>query len=124
MTLIDPGTPAVRGDDALLDVIATGQPVAGSGLTSELVSWREWVHEDSDRVLVDADTALTMIASGRDRGSRRMCASVVVVLIGLVAGAVMVGSLFGLVSRCAAAGDLLYPVREVLYHYPDPTCGE
>ncbi|MGH3945244.1 MAG: anti-sigma-D factor RsdA [Pseudonocardiaceae bacterium] len=110
---------AVQADDVLLDMLGSAGRIPGNvsdidgELTRVLEAWRREVHADSDRLLVDADTALAVISAAR-RPSRRRNP-----IFGPVAAAaavmVIAFSSVGLLAKSAQPGDNLWGVTEVLY---------
>lgn len=119
MTAVD--LAAVQADDALLDQLGehwrTPEDVNGE-LARLLAAWRWEIRADSDRALVDTDTALAVISAARPRPPRRPSAPRVIAAA--VATLVLAASALGIASWSARPGDWLYPVREVLYGI----CGE
>jgi hypothetical protein len=115
---------AVQADDALLDMLGgagrtprdadidVDVDVDGE-LASVLVAWRREVHVDSNRLLVDTDTALAVISAARRPARRRGP------LFGPIAAAaavlVIAFSAVGLVAKSAQPHDQLWGVTQVLY---------
>jgi hypothetical protein len=107
---------AVQADDALLDMLGGAGCTPGDvddELASVLVAWRREVHADSNRLLVDTETALAVISAARRPVRRRSP------LFGPVAAAaavlVIAFSAVGLVAKSAQPNDQLWGVTEVLY---------
>jgi len=111
---------AVQADDALLDMLGGAGRTPGDididvdgELTSVLVAWRREVHVDSNRLLVDTDTALAVISAARRPARRRGP------LFGPIAAAaavlVIAFSAVGLVAKSAQPNDQLWGVTQVLY---------
>jgi hypothetical protein len=107
---------AVQADDTLLDMLGsaghTPDDVDGE-LASVLVAWRREVHADSNRLLVDTESALVVICAARRRGRRRSP------IFGPIAAAaavlVIAFSAVGLVAKSAHPNDQLWGVTQVLY---------
>lgn len=107
---------AVQADDALLDMLGsvghTPDDVDGE-LASVLVAWRREVHADSNRLLVDTETALAVISAARRPARRRSP------IFGPIAAAaavlVIAFSAVGLVAKSAHPNDQLWGVTQVLY---------
>ena len=115
---------AVTETDLLLDQLGDPRAPARDDLAGvdgelarTLVGWRVEVHTDSIRELVDVDTALAAIQSTSTTPRYRMSfqADLIATVIAIV---LIVGSLLGLVAYSAEVGDLLYPLRELLYGGP------
>ena len=111
---------AVQADDALLDMLGGAGHTPGDTdidvdgeLASVLVAWRREVHVDSNRLLVDTDTALAVISAARRPARRRGP------LFGPIAAAatvlVIAFSAVGLVAKSAQPNDQLWGVTQVLY---------
>lgn len=111
---------AVQADDALLDMLGGAGHTPGDTdidvdgeLASVLVAWRREVHVDSNRLLVDTDTALAVISAARRPARRRGP------LFGPIAAAaavlVIAFSTVGLVAKSAQPNDQLWGVTQVLY---------
>ncbi|HSL06523.1 MAG TPA: anti-sigma-D factor RsdA [Pseudonocardiaceae bacterium] len=111
---------AVQADDALLDMLGGAGRTPGDTdidvdgeLASVLVAWRREVHVDSNRLLVDTDTALAVISAARRPARRRGP------LFGPIAAAatvlVIAFSAVGLVAKSAQPNDQLWGVTQVLY---------
>ncbi|MGH3872265.1 MAG: hypothetical protein ACRDSR_12265 [Pseudonocardiaceae bacterium] len=110
---------AIQADDLLLDLLGGAGRVSSDvddvdgELTRVLVAWRREVHADSNRLLVDADTALSVISAARRPIRRRSP------IFGPVAAAaavlVIAFSSVGLLAKSAHPGDNLWPVTETLY---------
>ena len=111
---------AVQADDALLDMLGGAGRTPGDididvdgELTSVLVAWRREVHVDSNRLLVDTDTALAVISAARRPARRRGP------LFGPIAAAaavlVIAFSAVGLVAKSAQPNDQFWGVTQVLY---------
>lgn len=107
---------AVQADDVLLDMLGSAGCTPGNvdgELTRVLATWRREVHADSDRLLVDTDTALAVISAARRPVRRRNP------IFGPVAAAaavmVIAFSGVGLLAKSAQPGDNLWGVTEVLY---------
>ena len=111
---------AVQADDALLDMLGGGGRTPGDTdidvdgeLASVLVAWRREVHVDSNRLLVDTDTALAVISAARRPARRRGP------LFGPIAAAaavlVIAFSAVGLVAKSAQPNDQFWGVTQVLY---------
>ncbi|MGQ0718917.1 MAG: anti-sigma-D factor RsdA [Pseudonocardiales bacterium] len=111
---------AVQADDVLLDMLGSAGRTPGSNvsdvdgeLTRVLADWRREVHADSNRLLVDTDTALAVISAARRPVRRRSP------IFGPVAAAaavmVIAFSGVGLLAKSAQPGDNLWGVTEVLY---------
>ncbi|MGH3885626.1 MAG: anti-sigma-D factor RsdA [Pseudonocardiaceae bacterium] len=107
---------AVQADDVLLDMLGSGGPTPGDAddeLTRVLAAWRRDVHADSNRLLVDTDTALAVISAARRPIRRRGP------IFGPIAAAaavfVIAFSAVGLLAKSAQPGDNLWGVTEVLY---------
>ncbi len=107
---------AVQADDALLDMIGAGHAPSGPDdeLTRVLSAWRDEVHAEPVRELVDTSTALAVIRAAARRPVRRQSP-----VFGSIAGAaavlVIAFSSLGLVAKSAEPGDDLWPVTQVLY---------
>lgn len=107
---------AVQADDALLDMIAAGHAPsdADDELTRVLAAWRDEVHAEPVRELVDTSTALALIRAAARRPVRRQSP-----VFGSIAGAaavlVIAFSSVGLVAKSAEPGDGLWNVTQVLY---------
>jgi Anti-sigma-D factor RsdA to sigma factor binding region len=107
---------AVQADDALLDMLGnpmrTPDDVDGE-LARFLAAWRREVHADSNRLLVDTETALSVINAARRPARRRGP------IFGPIAAAaavlVIAFSAVGLVAKSAQPGDSLWGVTQVLY---------
>ena len=108
---------ALQADDALLDLIGSGQYVPSESddeLTRVLAAWRREVHAEPARELVDTSTAMSVIraAARRPAGRRHP-------MYGSVAAAaavlVIAFSGVGLVAKSAQPGDHLWGVTQVLY---------
>jgi len=107
---------AVQADDALLDMLggnAAGRSQADAELARVLVAWRRDVDTEPIGQLVDTDTALAAINSGRNPASRRHP------VLGPVAAAaavlVIAFSGVGLVAKSAQPQDQLWGLTKVLY---------
>ena len=103
---------AVQTDEALLSVL----PFAvrgGDRTTQGLMTLRRVVHSKPFPSLVDVDTARAVIRAGRR--SRRHRYPVPDTLACAIAVLMLVLSVVGLVSLGAEPGDLLGPLRELLY---------
>jgi hypothetical protein len=107
---------AVQADDALLDMFGGANHTPGDTdreLTRVLAAWRREIHADSNRVLVDTDTALAVINAARRPTRRRKP------VFGSAAAAaavlVIAFSSVGLVAKSAHPGDQLWGVTQVLY---------
>ncbi len=107
---------AVQADDALLDML--GNPSRGPDdvdgeLARVLTAWRREVHADSNRLLVDTETALSVISAARRPARRRSP------IFGPIAAAaavlVIAFSAVGLVAKSAQPGDSLWGVTQMLY---------
>lgn len=107
---------AVQADDALLDMIGAGHAPrdADDELTRVLAAWRDEVHAEPVRELVDTSTALALIRAAARRPARRQRP-----VFGSIAGAaavvVIAFSSVGLVAKSAEPGDGLWNVTQVLY---------
>ncbi len=107
---------AMQADDALLDMIGAGhEPSEGEDeLTRVLAAWRDEVHAEPVRELVDTSTALALIRAAARRPARRQSP-----VFGSIAGAaavlVIAFSSVGLVAKSAQPGDGLWSVTQVLY---------
>ncbi|MGH3935621.1 MAG: anti-sigma-D factor RsdA [Pseudonocardiaceae bacterium] len=107
---------AVQADDALLDMLGnssrTPDEIDGE-LARVLTAWRREVQADSNRLLVDTETALSVISAAR-RPVRRGSP-----IFGPIAAAaavlVIAFSAVGLVAKSAQPGDSLWGVTQVLY---------
>lgn len=107
---------AVQADDALLDMLGSAGHMpddADGELASVLVAWRREVHADSNRLLVDTETALAVISAARRPARRRSP------IFGPIAAAaavlVIAFSAVGLVAKSAHPNDQLWGVTQVLY---------
>jgi hypothetical protein len=107
---------AVQADDALLDLIGRAGHTpsdADDELTRLLAAWRQEVHAEPFRELVDTTTALEVIHSACQPVRRRnpvfgsIAAAAAVLVIAFAA--------VGLVAKAAQPGDPLWGVTQVLY---------
>jgi hypothetical protein len=108
---------ALQADDALLDMIGSGEHVPSDSddeLTRVLAAWRREVHADPVKELVDTSTALAVIRAAARRPARRgnpvygSVAAAAAVLVIAFSGV-------GLVAKSAQPGDQLWGVTQVLY---------
>lgn len=107
---------AVQADDALLDMLGTGDRVPGDNddeLTRLITAWRREIHTDSDRVLVDTNTALAVINAARRPARRRN--PVFGTAAAAAAALVIAFSAVGLAAKAAQPGDQMWGVTQVLY---------
>jgi hypothetical protein len=106
---------AVQADDALLDMLGAGCTLVDvdGELASVLVAWRREARADSNRLLVDTETALAVISAARKPARRRSP------IFGPIAAAaavlVIAFSAVGLVAKSARPNDQLWGVTQVLY---------
>ncbi len=107
---------AVQADDLFLDMLGSAGRAADDvdgELTRVLTAWRREVHADSDRMLVDTDTAVAVISAARRPIRRR---SPIFGPIAAAAAVLVISfSAVGLVAKSAQPGDNLWGVTEVLY---------
>lgn len=107
---------AVQADDVLLDMLSSASRMPSDTdeeLTRVLAAWRREVHADSNRVLVDTDTALAVISAARRPTRRRT--PVFGTFAAAAAVLVIAFSAVGLVAKSAEPGDQLWGVTKVLY---------
>jgi Anti-sigma-D factor RsdA to sigma factor binding region len=107
---------AVQADDALLDILSSASRMPSDTdeeLARVLVAWRREIHADSNRVLVDTDTALAVISAARRPTRRRN--PVFGTFAAAAAVLVIAFSAVGLVAKSAEPGDQLWGVTQVLY---------
>ena len=108
---------ALQADDALLDMIGSGEHIPSDSddeLTRVLAAWRREVHAEPVKELVDTSTALAVIRAAARRPARRgnpvygSVAAAAAVLVIAFSGV-------GLVAKSAQPGDHLWGVTQVLY---------
>lgn len=111
---------AVQADDELINALAAGVSVSSSGAGRDvddhvgtiLAAWRAEVEADPIPELVDLDTAMAAIRSGRPRSHRLRHLAPVAAAAAFVV--LTVGGL-GVGSYSAEPTDALWPVTKVLY---------
>lgn len=107
---------AVQADDALIDALGGPRPADGgpdAQLAQVLVAWRRDVDAEPVKRLVDAETALAMVARARRPVPRRR--PLLVPFAGAAAALVIAFSGVGLGAKSAHPEDPLWAVTNVLY---------
>lgn len=110
-----PDLAAMQADDALLDAVGTDSGFSSSDepLASLLLQWRREVDAEPVGELVDTDTAMALVAGGRQRPPRRN--PVLLPFAAAAALAVIAFSGVGLAAKSAEPQDRLWSVTQVLY---------